>query len=186
MNQTRENGHENCANFTSFGSNQDPQSFFRKFYLYQMLNIVASYHCRQFEGKLMIQTREKGEKPHFRPNLGPLGPHLGCQKFFQETGFVIHQISWSAIIMHNIKKTNDQILRKVSDGRTDGRTDRQTGHTYESDFIGCSPTNVDGPRSNCNFQNFKIKKSSEYYLKEVKKIMLVVNCFVTATSVSDG
>ena len=125
MNQTRENGHENCANFTSFGSNQDPQSFFRKFYLYQMLNIVASYHCRQFEGKLMIQTREKGEKPHFRPNLGPLGPHLGCQKFFQETGFVIHQISWSAIIMHNIKKTNDQILRKVSDGRTDGRTDRR-------------------------------------------------------------
>ena len=156
MNQTRENGHENCANFTSFGSNQDPQSFFRKFYLYQMLNIVASYHCRQFEGKLMIQTREKGENL-ILDQIQALWAHIWAAKiFFQKTGLVIHQISWSAIIMHNIKKTNDQILRKLSDGRTDGQTD---GHTYESDFIGCRPTNVDGPRSNCNLQNVKIKKS---------------------------
>ena len=26
-----------------------------------MLHIVASYHCVQFQGKLMIQTQENGE-----------------------------------------------------------------------------------------------------------------------------
>ena len=100
-----------------------PKVFFRKFYLYQMLNIVASYHCRQFEGKLMIQTREKGENL-ILDLIQALWAHIWAAKiFFQKTGFVIHQISWSAIIMHNIKKTNDQILRKLSDGRTDRQTD---------------------------------------------------------------
>ena len=30
--------------------------FFTKFYLNQMLEIVVSYHCIQFQGKLMKQT----------------------------------------------------------------------------------------------------------------------------------
>ena len=29
---------------------------FREFYLYYMLDIVASYYCMQFQGKLMNQT----------------------------------------------------------------------------------------------------------------------------------
>ena len=43
-----------------------------------MLDIVASYHCIQLQGKLMIQTQENGTKTHFGHDLGPLGPNLGC------------------------------------------------------------------------------------------------------------
>ena len=51
-------------------------------------------------------------------------------------------MSWSATTMYKIRKTNDPILRKLSDGRTD----RQTGgQTDESDFIGRCPTNVERP-----------------------------------------
>ena len=41
------------------------------------------------------------------------------------------------------KKTNDPILRKFSEGWTNGWKDRQTD---ESDFIGCCPTNVEHPK----------------------------------------
>ena len=40
-----------------------------------MLDIVASYHRMQFQGKLMIETQENVEKPHFGPDLGPWGPN---------------------------------------------------------------------------------------------------------------
>ena len=40
-----------------------------------MLDIVESYPCVQFQGKLIIQTQENDNKPHFRPDLGPLDPH---------------------------------------------------------------------------------------------------------------
>ena len=33
-----------------------PQIFFHEFYLYYMLDIVTSYDCMQFHGKLMNQT----------------------------------------------------------------------------------------------------------------------------------
>ena len=68
--------------------------------------------------------------------LGTILAHLtqiGPQNFF-------FQKSWSAIIMYNIRKTNDPILRKLSDGRTDGQTDK-------SDFIGRCPTNVERPET---------------------------------------
>ena len=57
---------------------------------------------------------------------------------------------------HHVKseKTNNPILRKLSDGRdrqTDGQTYRQTdgrtdGHMDESDFKGRSPINVKRPK----------------------------------------
>ena len=40
-----------------------------------MLDIATSYHRVQFQGKRMIQTQENGEKSHFGPDLGPLGPN---------------------------------------------------------------------------------------------------------------
>ena len=57
-----------------------------------MLDIVASYHCMQLQGKLKIRTQENAEKPHFGPNLGPLGPNSGRKFlfFFQTFGFVSH------------------------------------------------------------------------------------------------
>ena len=41
--------------------------------IFIVLDIVASYHRMQFEGKPIIQTQEKDEKPHFGPDLGLLG-----------------------------------------------------------------------------------------------------------------
>ena len=75
----------------------------------------------QFQGKLMIQTQENGEKPHFGPNLGPLGPTSGCQFFFKKN------LASSAIRYHGqlllckiSGKTNDRNLTKFSDGWIDG------------------------------------------------------------------
>ena len=47
-----------------------------------MLDIIASYHHIQVQGKLMIQTQENGEKLHFGPDLGPLGPNSYLQFHF--------------------------------------------------------------------------------------------------------
>ena len=43
--------------------------------------MVASYHCMQFQGKIIMQTQENGKKPHFGPNLGPLG-QIWADNFF--------------------------------------------------------------------------------------------------------
>ena len=37
----------------------------------------------------MIQTQENGEKPHFGPDLGPLGPNSGLQIILQESGSAV-------------------------------------------------------------------------------------------------
>ena len=58
--------------------------------------------------------------------------------------------------MYNIRKNYDVILRKLSDGRADRRTDgwkdrptdrRRDGQKDESDFIGPCPTNAERPKS---------------------------------------
>ena len=58
-----------------------------------MLEIVANYHCTQFQGKCMVQIQENGKKPHFRSDLGPLNPNSGCQislsKHFTATYFLL-------------------------------------------------------------------------------------------------
>ena len=58
------------------------QNFFHRFYLYYMLHIVATYHCTQFQGKLMKQTWENSKKPNFGIDFGPLGPNLGLNFLF--------------------------------------------------------------------------------------------------------
>ena len=88
----------------------------------------------QFQGKRMIQTHENGEKFHFGPDLGQLAPNLGRPFFFLSVSRCHGQLSSCAIS----GKTNDPILRKFSDGRTERQTD-------ESDFIGRCPTNIEGP-----------------------------------------
>ena len=48
-----------------------------------IVDIVASYNCMQFQGKLKNQTWENGKK---KPSLGtkfdPFGPNVGPKKFF--------------------------------------------------------------------------------------------------------
>ena len=65
-----------------------PQIFFCEFYLYYTLDIVASYHCMEFQGKLMNQSLENGEKSNFGPDFGSFGPNLGPQNFFR--GFYLY------------------------------------------------------------------------------------------------
>ena len=48
---------------------------------------VSGSHRMQFHGKLMIQTQENGEKPHFGPDLGTLGPNSSHQNFFSKIWF---------------------------------------------------------------------------------------------------
>ena len=56
-----------------------------------MLEIVASYHCIQFEEKPMIQTQENDKKPHSGPNLGQLNQiWTAIFFFFQKSGFFSH------------------------------------------------------------------------------------------------
>ena len=79
MNQTWENGKKPSlrTNFGLFDPNLGQQKFFHRFYLYGMLDIVRSYHCMQFQGKLMNQTWENGKKPSFWTDFSPFGPNVG-------------------------------------------------------------------------------------------------------------
>ena len=83
----------------------------------------------QFQGKPLNQTRENVKKPSFRPDFGQLGPNSGYQTFF----FFFKNLASSVTRYHGqlssctiSEKTNDPILRKLSDVRTDGWTDRRT------------------------------------------------------------
>ena len=115
-----------------------------------MLCIVTSFHCNhcmQFQGKPINQTWENGQKISFRPYPGPFRPNLGPENFFVNFFFknLVRSVtryndqlsSWTIP-----EKTNDPILRKLSDGLADRRTDRQTD---ESDSIGRCPTKVERP-----------------------------------------
>ena len=161
MNQTWENGKK--ANFRfDFGpfSPNLGSHFFSFFgwggeggYLYQMLDIAASYHCMQYQRKRIIQTQDIGEKTHFEHNFGTLRPKSGRDKVFQH--FLSHFIKRAKILLNwffffkNLalavtwyhgqlssctisEKTNDSILRKFSDGRTDGRTDESFHRTLSN------------------------------------------------------
>ena len=50
------------SNFGLFLQNLISKIFFCGFYLYQMLYIVISYHCMQFQGKLVKQSWENHKK----------------------------------------------------------------------------------------------------------------------------
>ena len=90
-----------------------------------MLDIVASYHCMQFQGKLLNQTSENGKKPSFGSDFDPFDLNSGRQIFFFKNLSLSvnrnYQLSCTVS-----EKINDPILRKFSDGRTDGRTNGQT------------------------------------------------------------
>ena len=72
---------------------------------YRMLDIVASYHCTQFQGKITIQTQENSEKPRLGPDLSKLDPNLGREISSSKT-WLRHSlhIARSSTIMYNIRK----------------------------------------------------------------------------------
>ena len=120
-----------------------------------MLDIIANYHCMQFQGKLMVQTQENGEKPHFVSDLGPLDSksdhHFSSFFFFSRNlAFSItryHGQLSSCTISEKIMIQSSETL--VTGGQMNRRTDRKTD---ESDFKGRCLTNVEHPtRNQCHF-----------------------------------
>ena len=114
-----------------------------------MLDIIASYHCLQFYGKLMNQTSENGKKSSFGPDFRLFGPNSTLAHLPQilATEFFFFEFFSQALSVTRYhgqlssctisEKTNDPILRKLSGGRTDGQTE-----TDQSDFMRHCPTNV--------------------------------------------
>ena len=80
----------------------------------------------QLQGKLIIQTQENDEKPHFGPELDPLGRNLGLKSFFKNLPSSVTRYHGQLSSCTISEKTNDPILRKLTDGRTDEQKDRQT------------------------------------------------------------
>ena len=66
------------------------QKNFRGFYLRQMLDIVASYHCMQFQGKLMNQLEKMVKNRVSSPILAHLTQIRTPNLFFSKTDFVGH------------------------------------------------------------------------------------------------
>ena len=86
---------------------RDHKKFIRRFYIHSMLDIIASYQCMQFQGKLMNQTLESDKKKlvlaRFAPNLVP-------ENFFSPLLDVIH--SYMLSLYATSRKTNKPNLRK--------------------------------------------------------------------------
>ena len=78
----------------------------------------------------------KWQKPSFGPNFGPFGPNLGCQFilfyfFFKNLAPSVTRYYGQLSSCKISEKTNDPILRKLSDGRMDGRTDGRESASYK-------------------------------------------------------
>ena len=95
-----------------------------------MLDIVASYHCMQFQGKLMIQTQEDGKKPYLGPDLARWARIWAANFFFfKNLALSVTRYHGQLSSCTKSEKSNDPFLRKLSDGQTDGRTDRLTNES---------------------------------------------------------
>ena len=123
MNQTWENGKKSNLgpNFDTFGLNLDLKNFFVGFiHLHEMLEIVTSYRCIQFQGKLINQTCENGKKPSFRPHLAQIRTN---NFFFSKTW--LHQ-SLDIMVNHQVQYQKKLMIQSWKNLVMDGRTDRWT------------------------------------------------------------
>ena len=85
---------------------------FSGFYLYQILDIVASNYCMQFQGKLLNEQLEKIAKNLvFGPDFSLFGPNSDVQNFFSKIQSLDIMVSY-----HHVQY----------DGRTDTLMDRWT------------------------------------------------------------
>ena len=74
----------------------------------------------------MNQTRENCKKPSFGPNFGPFDSNSANEFFFKNLALSVTRYHGQLSSCTISEKTNDPILRKLSDGWTDRPTDRQT------------------------------------------------------------
>ena len=113
-------------NFGPFGPIFHPQIFFSSILPKLDVKNFASYHCMQFQGKLMNKTGENGKKPSFKSNFGPFGPYSGRQFFFQNlTLSVTRYYNYHHYVRYQ-KSLIIQSWENLSVGQTDGQTDRWT------------------------------------------------------------
>ena len=81
----------------------------------------------QNQEKLMMKTRENGQKPSIWVILGPFGPILG-QEFFFENRALLLIFVYSRLDAKNQKNVMMGSMRTgVTDGQTDGQTDGADG-----------------------------------------------------------
>ena len=80
-------------------------------------------------------------KPHFWSNFVPFGASSSPKNIFFPKIWLGQSL--------DIKKTNAPILKKPSDGRTDGQTS-------ESNFTGCCPTNNAGDTNKMQLTRLRI------------------------------
>ena len=130
------------------------QFFFRGFHLYWMLDMVASYHCMQFHGKLLNKTWENGTKPSFGPDFGPSDPNSGRKKIFFSKIWLRQSLD-IIVSYHHVQYQKKLTIKSWENLVTDGQTD---GQTEEADFIGHSPTNVKPPIGKVSRQKMTSKK----------------------------
>ena len=85
-----------------------------------MLHVLASYHCMQFQRKIINQTWEYCKKISFEAGFGPFEQNSG-----REICFFNIWLRQSPDIMVSLcaisEKASDSVLRICSDGRTDAR-----------------------------------------------------------------
>ena len=92
-----------------------------------MSSIVASYCCMQFQGKVIIQIQENGEKPQFGSNLGTLDPNLAGKNFSKICLFQLLDIMVSYYHVQYKKNLMIQSWENlVTDEETGGEKGRQT------------------------------------------------------------
>ena len=77
-----------------------------------MLDIVASYHCMQFQENLMKQMSENGKRPSFKPNFAL---NSGHHFFLKNLALSITRYHGQLSSCTISDKTKDPILRKLSD-----------------------------------------------------------------------
>ena len=107
--------------FGPYGLNLEPKNFFCRFYHCWMLDIVASYHWMQFQGKLMNQTWENGKKPTI---FGfDFGANLGHQNFVSNIWF--YQSLDIMVWYHHVQYPKKLMIQSWGNLVTDRWTDRQ-------------------------------------------------------------
>ena len=126
------------ANFGPFSTNLGPKTFFQRFYLYNMLEIVARYHCMQFQRKQMNETWENDKKLTFGPNFGAFVQNLGCQNFFSKI-WLCQSLDFM-VTYYYVQYQKKLMMQSSKNLVTDGQTDK-------SDFIGRCPTNIERPKT---------------------------------------
>ena len=98
------------------------------------------------QGILMKQTQENGKKPSFGSNLGLVGLNSSHKFFFKNLALSVARYHSQLSSCTISGKTNDPILRKPSDGRTNGQTEGGTDGQVDQWFHRLLSTNIECPQ----------------------------------------